>query len=257
VAEGPLGVVVGGVVVGGVVVGGLDARVVVGAVVWLLAGDGGGLVWAEHTVVARARSALVVVRSESAWRTVARRSFWAAVMEAVEPEPACDEPGDLLPVAVLPVAVLPVAVLPVAVLPVAVLPVAVLPVAVLPFVALAVLVVPLPAAAFVPVLVPVPEAAETWPDSAWVRVSSALATWPWADARAYFREVVSKVARTWPAVTLSPIATGTVATIPDVAKDTVAALEGSVVPVACNVCTTGYEPTLAVTYVGAVPRDVA
>ncbi len=157
----------------------------------------------------------------------------------------------------LPVAVLPVAVLPVAVLPVAVLPVAVLPVAVLPFVALAVLVVPLPAAPFVPVLVPVPEAAETWPDSAWVRVSSALATWPWADARAYFREVVSKVARTWPAVTLSPIATGTVATIPDVAKDTVAALEGSVVPVACNVCTTGYEPTLAVTYVGAVPRDVA
>jgi hypothetical protein len=48
-----------------------------------------------------------------------------------------------------------------------------------------------------------------------------------------------------------------VATIPDTAKDTVAALEGSVVPVACSVCMTGCELAAAVTYVGAVPRDVA
>jgi hypothetical protein len=51
--------------------------------------------------------------------------------------------------------------------------------------------------------------------------------------------------------------TGTVATIPETAKDTVAALEGSVVPVACRVCKTECEPALAVTYVGEVPREVA
>ena len=85
----------------------------------------------------------------------------------------------------------------------------------------------------------VPVAAETCPDRAWLKVSSALATWFCAVARAYFRDVVSKVARTWPAVTLSPMVTGTVATIPETAKDTVAALEGCVVPVACSVWVTG------------------
>ena len=74
-----------------------------------------------------------------------------------------------------------------------------------------------------------------------------MATCPWAVARAYFKAVLSKVASTWPAGTLSPMATGTVATVPDTAKDTVAALEGLVVPVACRVCKTECEPALAVT----------
>jgi hypothetical protein len=111
-------------------------------------------------------------------------------------------------------------------------------------------VLPVPGVLPVPVLVlplAVPDTAATWPDSACAKVSSSLATCPWAVARAYFREVVSKVARTWPAVTLSPMVTGTVATIPETAKDTVAALEGCVVPVVCSVCTTGCEPTLAAT----------
>jgi hypothetical protein len=51
--------------------------------------------------------------------------------------------------------------------------------------------------------------------------------------------------------------TGTVATVPDTAKDTVAALDGSVVPVACRLCKTECEPALAVTYVGVVLREVA
>ena len=68
---------------------------------------------------------------------------------------------------------------------------------------------------------------------------------------------MSKVARTWPAVTFWPIVTGTVATVPDTAKDTVAALEGSVVPVARRLCKTECGPAAAVTYVGVVPRDVA
>jgi hypothetical protein len=84
-----------------------------------------------------------------------------------------------------------------------------------------------------------------------------LATCPWAVASAYFKAVSSSVARTWPALTFSPMATGTVATTPDTAKDTVAALEGCVVPVACRVCRTDWEPALAVTYVGALPREVA
>jgi hypothetical protein len=41
--------------------------------------------------------------------------------------------------------------------------------------------------------------------------------------------------------------TGTVATVPVTAKDTVAALEGSVVPVACSVAMTECEPAAAVT----------
>ena len=85
----------------------------------------------------------------------------------------------------------------------------------------------------------------------------ALATWPWAVAKAYCRAALSNVARTWPAATFWPMVTGTVATIPETAKDTVAALEGSVVPVACRVCKTECEPALAVTYVGEVPREVA
>jgi hypothetical protein len=159
---------------------------------------------------------------------------------------------------VLLLAVLLLAVLLLAVLLLAVLLLAVLLLAVL-LLAVLLLVVPLPPAAppVMPVLLPVPDAAETWPDSAWASVSSALAICPWAVARAYFKEVVSNVARTWPAVTLSPMATGTLATIPDTAKDTVAALEGSVVPVVCSACMTGCEPALAVTYVGTVPRDVA
>jgi hydrogenase maturation factor len=51
--------------------------------------------------------------------------------------------------------------------------------------------------------------------------------------------------------------TGTVATVPDTAKDTVAALEGAVVPVACRLWKTECTPALAVTYVGAVLWEVA
>jgi hypothetical protein len=53
------------------------------------------------------------------------------------------------------------------------------------------------------------------------------------------------------------MATGTVATIPETAKDTVAALEGSVVPVACRLCKTECGPAMAVTYVGVVLCEVA
>jgi hypothetical protein len=165
---------------------------------------------------------LVLASSESALRTVASRALWAAVIAAVEPVPECDEPVG--PV-VVPVPVPPVLVVPVAV-PVPAAPV-VVPVVV--------------------VLLPVPDAAETWPDSAWAKVRLALATWPWAVASAYFSEVVSKVARISPAVTFWPMVTGTVATVPVTAKDTVAALEGSVVPVACSVCMTECEPAAAVT----------
>ena len=221
--DGPVGVAVGGLVNAMVL---LPVGVVDGVGVGVVDGVG---VWLEHNVVADARSALVLAREESTRRTVVSRSLWAAVIGAVEPEPECDEPEDLVVPVALPVPVLlPLLLLAVPVVP----PVPVL----LPLLLLV-----------VPVVLPMPDAVETWPDSAWVRVSSALATCSWAVARAYFREVVSKVARAWPAVTLSPMATGTVATIPDTAKDTVAALEGSVVPVACSACVTGCEPTLAVT----------
>jgi hypothetical protein len=207
--------------------------------------------WLEHRVVAKARSVLVVDNAESTLRTVANRSFWAVVMEAADPEAACDEPEEpgvpvLLPV---PVVVLLSAV-PVVVLLLAVPVVAML--SAVPVV-LPVLVLVLAASVAAPELDP----AEIWPDFACARVSSALATCPWAVAREDFREVVSKVARTWPAVTLSPMATGTVVTTPDTAKDTVAALVGCVVPVACSVWTTGYELTLAVTYAGALSRELA
>jgi hypothetical protein len=182
------------------------------------------------------------------------------MIEAVEPEPACDEPEDWTAPVVLPDLLVPPPVLPVFpdVAPLLPVPVPVLPAAVPVLPVPVELAVPVPVLpADVPAAPPVPDAAETWPDSAWVRVRLALATCPWAVARAYFREVASKVARTCPAVTFWPMVTGTVATIPETAKDTVAALDGSVVPVACSVCTTGCEPTLAVTYVGAVPWDVA
>jgi hypothetical protein len=261
----PAGVVAGGVVgVVGVAGVGVGVGVVVGVV-------GGVLVWVVHRVVASVRSVLVLARSESAWRTVVSRAFWAAVIEAVEPAPECDEPVVpvvlpvpvlvlLLPVPVLAVPVLAVPVLPtvlaVLLLVVPVLPVPAAVVPVLPVPAAVVPVLPVPAAV-VPVLLPVPDAAETWPDSAWAKVRSALATWLWADARAYFKDVLSSVARTWPAVTFWPMVTGTVATVPDTAKDTVAALDGSVVPVACRLCKTECEPALAVTYVGVVLREVA
>src|SRR5674476_1208058 len=195
------------------------------------------------------------------------------MIEAVEPEPACDEPEDWTAPVVLPDLLVPPPVLPVFpdVAPLLPVPVPVLPAAVpvfpdvapllpvfpdvapllpvpVPVLPAAVPVLPVPVELAVPVPVlpadvpaapPVPDAAETWPDSAWANVRLALATCPWAVARAYFKEVVSKVARTCPAVTFWPMVTGTVATVPDTAKDTVAALDGSVVPVACSVCTTG------------------
>jgi len=172
--------------------------------------DGDAEIWLVHNVVAAARSALALVRAESVWRAVASRRFWAAVIEAVKPEPECDEPEDpvVLPVPVVLVLPLPVpVVLPVPALPVpVVLPVPALPVpVVLPVPALPVPALPVPVLLGLlltaPVVPAVPDAAETWPDSACAKVSSALATCPWAVARAYFKEVVSKVARTWPAVT--------------------------------------------------------
>jgi hypothetical protein len=52
----------------------------------------GVMVWVVQSLVARARSVLVLARRESIWRTEASMVFWAAGMEAVEPE--CDEPED-------------------------------------------------------------------------------------------------------------------------------------------------------------------
>ena len=137
------------------------------------------------------------------------------MIEAVEPEPECDEPEDLPAPVVPPGAPVPPPVPPVfpdvgPLMPVpAPVFAAAVPVLLVP-VELAVPALPAPVELGVPVPVlpadvpaapPVPEAAETWPASAWVRVRLALATCPWAVARAYFKAVVSKVARTCPAVT--------------------------------------------------------
>jgi hypothetical protein len=182
------------------------------------------------------------------------------VIEAAKPE--CEDPDDLV-VVVLPVVVLlPVVAPPEAPL-IPALPVAVplvpllLPVPVLLALLLAVPLVPVLLALPAPPAVPAADAVETWPFSAWVNVRLAVATCSWAVAMANCKAVLSKVARTWPAVTFSPMVTGTVETVPDTAKDTVAALEGSVVPVDCRVCKTECEPALAVTYVVAAPRVVA
>jgi hypothetical protein len=223
----------------------VGVAVSVGVGVALLVGAGVEvLVGLAQAVVAKARSALALARAESVWRTVARTRFCAAVTAGVEPAPEGDEP-DLVVAALLVVpAPLPV---PALVVVPALLPVAVL----LPVAAL------LPVPALLVLLLAVPDAAETWPDCACSSVSLALATFCFAAARADFRDVLSKVARTWPVVTLSPMATGTVATTPDTANETVAAVEGCVVPVVCSVCTTGWEPTLDATYVGAVLRELA
>src|ERR1035437_102453 len=85
----PVGVPVG-------VVGGVGVGVVGGVGVWL-----------EHSGVVMARSVLVLARRESAWRTVASKTFWAAVIGAVEPVPECDdEPVELAVPVVPPVLVL-------------------------------------------------------------------------------------------------------------------------------------------------------
>ena len=124
--------------------------------------------WLEQSVVAEARSVLVLARRESAWCTVASRSLWAAVIEAAAPLPVCDAPGELVAVVLAPVVpgllgvVLVLPVVPVPPVPAPLLPVA----AVLGLLLVA------------PLVLPVVVAAETWPDSAWLRVSSALATCP-------------------------------------------------------------------------------
>ena len=129
--------------------------------------------WLEQSVVAEARSVLVLARRESAWCTVASRSLWAAVIEAAAPLPVCDAPGDLVAVVLAPVVpgllgvVLVLPVVPVPPVPVPPVPAPLLPVAAV----LGLLLV-------APLVLPVVVAAETWPDSAWLRVSSALATCP-------------------------------------------------------------------------------
>jgi hypothetical protein len=134
-------------------------------------GVGRGLFWLEQSVVAEARSVLVLARRESAWCTVASRSLWAAVIEAAAPLPVCEAPGDLVAVVLAPA--LPVPVVPVLLLVVPALPaVPEAPVPLVPVVAVLGLVL------VVPLVLPVVVAAETWPDSAWLRVSSALATCP-------------------------------------------------------------------------------
>jgi hypothetical protein len=161
------GVRVGLWVVAGVGVGvGVDVGVGVGVDVGV--GVGRGLFWLEQSVVAEARSVLVLARRESAWCTAASRSLWAAVIEAVAPLPVWDAPGDLVAVVLAPVVpgLLLVRVLPA----VPVVPVVRVPVVPVAAVLGLVLVVPL--------VLPVVVAAETWPDSAWLRVSSALATCP-------------------------------------------------------------------------------
>jgi hypothetical protein len=180
----------GGVWVGAAA-GGVWLGVTVGAGVGVGAGAGEGLAWLGHAVVAKARSVLVWASEESARRTADSRSFWAVMIEADEPEPECDKPEDLTVPGVLPVLPVPPTVPLVLLLDVPlVLPVPVelaVPVPVLPV-----------AVAAAP---PVPDPAETWPNSAWARVRLAVATCCWAVARAYFKEVVSSVARTCPAFT--------------------------------------------------------
>src|ERR1039458_9925991 len=56
-------------------------------------GVGRGLFWLEQSVVAEARSVLVLARRESAWCTVASRSLCAAVIEAAAPRPEGVAPG--------------------------------------------------------------------------------------------------------------------------------------------------------------------
>jgi len=145
----------------------VEVGVGVGVDVGVGVGVGVGLFLLEQSVVAKARFVLVLARRESAWCTVASRSLWAAVIEAAAPVLECDAPEDL--VAVLLALALLALVVPVLLLVVPVLAAA------------PVVPVPLVLVASVPVLllvVPValPVAAETWPDSAWLRVSLALAT---------------------------------------------------------------------------------
>src|ERR1035437_2773730 len=115
---------------------GVDVRVGVGVGVGVDVGVGvgvgRGLLWLEQSVVAKARSVLVLARRESAWCTVASRSLWAAVVEAAAPLPVCDAPGDLVAVVLAPVVnapVVPVLLLVVAVLPAVPAPVPLVPVA--------------------------------------------------------------------------------------------------------------------------------
>ena len=148
---------------------GVDVGVGVGVDVGV--GVGRGLFWLEQSVVAEARSVLVLARRESAWCTAASRSLWAAVIEAAAPLPVCEAPGDLVAVVLAPA--VPVPVVPVLLLVVPALPaVPEAPVPPVPVVAVLGLVL------VVPLVLPVVVAAETWPDSAWLRVSSALATCP-------------------------------------------------------------------------------
>jgi len=93
------------------------------------------------------------------------------VIEAAAPLPVCEAPGDLVAVVLAPA--LPVPVVPVLLLVVPALPaVPEAPVPLVPVAAVGVLLL------VAPVVLPVVVAAETWPDSAWLKVSSALATCP-------------------------------------------------------------------------------
>src|ERR1019366_8908095 len=69
---------------------GVDVGVGVGVDVGV--GVGRGLFWLEQSVVAEARSVLVLARRESAWCTAASRSLWAAVIEDAAPLLECDAP---------------------------------------------------------------------------------------------------------------------------------------------------------------------
>src|ERR1035437_5846952 len=89
-AGGGVGGGVGVGVAAGVGVGfgvGVGVDVGVGVGVDVGVGVGRGLFWLEQSVVAEARSVLVLARRESAWCTVASRSLWAGVIEAAAPLP--------------------------------------------------------------------------------------------------------------------------------------------------------------------------
>ena len=95
---------------------------------------------------------------------------------------------------------------------------------------------------------------ELWPVASWCSVSRAVASVERAVASAEDSAVVSSVASSSPADTLSPTATRTVATVPVTGNETVADEPGSMVPVACRVCCTVCVVTVAVRYVGASAR---
>ena len=81
------------------------------------------------------------------------------------------------------------------------------------------------------------EDVEDSPDSSWLSLAWAVARVPWASETCCCREVVSRVASDWPALTCWPTVTSTPATVPATWNDAWAWLTGSTVPEAVSVRT--------------------